>query len=218
MHPLCPTPASRCDNDIAQQQRKPAVYSGVRNHFQGTSMAFDLENALALLSRTPTALDALLRGLPDAWTTCNEGEKTWTPIDVVAHLLFTERVNWLPRACVILEFGESQPFSPFKRFGHLDEREGKSLAQLLDEFAAARSASLTEIRAKNLSPADLDKRGQHPSLGAATLAQLIAAWTVHDLTHLHQLTRVLACQYSEAVGPWNKFLGVLHCAGHSAPA
>jgi hypothetical protein len=181
-------------------------------------MDFNLDSSLALLSHTPAVLDALLRGLPNAWTACDEGEKTWTPIDVVAHLLYTERVNWVPRARVILEFGESQPFPPFKRFGHLDEREGKSLAQLLDEFAHARSASLAEIRAKNLGSADLEKRGKHPALGVATLAQLIAAWTVHDLTHLHQLTRVLACQYNEAVGPWNKFLGVLHCAGRSAPA
>jgi hypothetical protein len=181
-------------------------------------MQFDLENSLALLSRTPASLDALLRGLPDSWTACDEGENTWTPVDIVAHLLYTERVNWLPRARVILEFGESQPFLPFKRFGHLEEREGKSLAQLLDAFAAARVASLTEVRAKNLREADLEKRGRHPALGDATLAQLIAAWTVHDLTHLHQLTRVLACQYASAVGPWNKFLGVLHCAGHSAPA
>jgi hypothetical protein len=181
-------------------------------------MDFDLANAQSLLSRTPATLDALLRGLPGVWTTCNEGDNTWTPLDVVAHLTYTERVNWLPRARVILEHGESQPFPPFQRAGHLDECAGRSLDQLLDDFAQARSASLAEIRARNLDAADLNRRGRHPALGPATLAQLIAAWTVHDLTHLHQLTRVLAHQYDEAVGPWNKFLGVLRCAGHSAPA
>jgi hypothetical protein len=185
-------------------------------------MDFNLQDSIALLSRTPATINALLRDLPDAWTNANEGEKTWTSIDVVAHLLHTEHTNWMPRARTILEFGETQPFAPFKRFGHLDEQKEKSsdrfLDQLLNEFAQARAASLAELRGWNLSPDDLSKRGQHPALGTATLAELIAAWTVHDLTHLHQLTRILAHQYRDAVGPWNKFLGVLQCSGHSAPA
>jgi hypothetical protein len=181
-------------------------------------MDFNLQSSTALLSRTPTTLDALLRDLPDAWNLSNEGENTWTPIDVVAHLLYTDRTNWKPRAQTILQFGETKPFDPFRRFGHVQEREGKSLPQLLDEFAQIRSANLNEIRAWNLSAEDLAKRGQHPALGTATLSQLFAAWTVHDLTHLHQITRILAHQYREAVGPWNKFLGVLQCTGHSAPA
>jgi len=181
-------------------------------------MEFNLDNALALLARTPSVLTALLRDLPDAWTTCNEGDNTWTPKDVVAHYLYTEQVNWIPRARHILEHGDGQPFPPFKRSGHLAESEPKSLANLLDEFAAARSASIAELRSWKLGPADLERRGQHPALGPTTLSQLLAAWTVHDLTHLHQLTRVLALQYAEAVGPFKKFLGVLHCAGHSAPA
>jgi hypothetical protein len=181
-------------------------------------MEFDLQNTIALLTRAPSTLNSLLRGLPHAWTSCNEGEKTWTPVDVVAHLLYTEDANWMPRARVILKFGEGQPFAPFNRFGHLDEGRGKSLDQLLDEFTYIRAQSLAELRALNLVAGDLEKRGQHPALGSATLAQLLAAWTVHDLTHLHQLTRILAHQYRDAVGPWNKFLGVLQCAGHSAPA
>jgi hypothetical protein len=172
-------------------------------------MDFNLQNSIALLARTPTTLDALLRDLPDAWTLSSEGENTWTPIDVVAHLLYTDRTNWKPRAQTILQFGETKPFDPFRRFGHVEEQEGKSLPQLLDEFAQVRSANLNELRAWNLSAEDLAKRGQHPAL---------AAWTVHDLTHLHQITRILAHQYREAAGPWNKFLGVLQCSGHSAPA
>lgn len=181
-------------------------------------MEFALENSIALLAHTPAAFNALLRDLPDTWISANEGEKTWTPVDIVAHLLYTERINWMPRARVIRAFGETQPFPPFTRTGHLDEQQGKSLAQMLDTFAEARAASLAELRAWNLSPADLEKRGLHPALGPTTLAQLLAAWTVHDLTHLHQLTRVLAHQYNESVGPFHKFLGVLHCTGHSAPA
>lgn len=181
-------------------------------------MEFSLENAIPLLAHAPGAFNALLRDLPAPLASSNEGENTWAPADIVAHLLYTERTNWTPRARVIREFGESQPFPPFKRFGHLDEQQGKSLAQLLDAFAAARAASLAELRAWNLSSDDLEKRGRHPALGSTTLAQLLSAWTVHDLTHLHQLTRVLAHQYDEAVGPFHKFLGVLHCAGHSASA
>ena len=181
-------------------------------------MGFSLENALALLAHTPATLDAQLRGLPEAWTACNEGEKTWTPVEIVAHVLYTERVNWLPRIQHILAVGESEPFPPFKRFGQVDEREEQSLDQLLNAFAHARSVAIAEVRMKNLSPADLEKRGLHPVLGVVTVAQLIAAWTTHDLTHLHQLTRVLAVQYTDAVGPFRKFLGVLHCKGHSEPA
>lgn len=181
-------------------------------------MEFHLEDSIALLACTPAALDALLRGLPDAWLTANEGEKTWTPSDIVAHLLYTEQVNWIPRARHILAHGESEPFPPFQRFGHLGEPGARSLPLLLDEFHRARTASLAELRSWNLDAADLEKRGQHPSFASVTLAELLSAWTVHDLTHLHQLTRVLAAQYADAVGPFQRFLGVLHCAGHSAPA
>jgi len=181
-------------------------------------MQFNLDHSMALLARTPAALDVLLRGLPEVWLYADEGEKTWTPVDIVAHYLYTEKVNWMPRARHILAHGESEPFPPFKRFGHLSEPSARSLSQLLDEFAGARSASLAELNSWNLSLADLSKCGQHPAFASVTLAQLLSAWTVHDLTHLHQLTRVLAVQYADAVGPFRKFLGVLHCAGHSAPA
>lgn len=178
----------------------------------------DLELTIALLSRTPAALDALLRGLPEAWTLQNEGEKTMTVFDVVGHLAWADRTNWIPRAKMILEFGETRAFEPFKRWGHLKESQGKTLGDLLDEFARARSESLRELRAMNLQLADLELRGGHPAFGVATLSQLLAAWAVHDLTHLHQISRVMAHQYREAVGPWSAYLGVLKCNGHSSPA
>jgi hypothetical protein len=176
----------------------------------------DLQDATALLAQTPSAFDALLRGLPATWTSRNEGDGTWAPIEIVAHLIHAERTDWMPRAKMILEAGEGQAFAPFERDGHLREMGGKSLEQLLDELARARSANLAELRALNLRRDDLDRRGRHPSLGAVTLSQLLATWVVHDLTHLHQVSRVMAHQYREAVGPWSGYLGVLQCAGHSS--
>lgn len=180
-------------------------------------MEFNLHHTIELLSRTPAALNALLRDLPDEWTLHNEGENTWSAFEVVAHLIYGERTDWIPRARIILQFGETRVFDPFDRNGHLAASQGKSLAQLLDEFARVRSESLDQLRAMNLQPADLTRRGRHPAFGPVTLSQHLASWTVHDLTHLHQISRIMAHQYREAVGPWRAYLGVLQCAGHSAP-
>ena len=179
-------------------------------------MEQNLHNTMALLARTPAALDALLRDLPDAWTSGNEGVNTWCAFDVVGHLIHGERTDWIPRARVILEFGETRAFEPFDRWGQERESEGKSRGQLLDEFAQLRAEGLGELRAMNLQPEDLERRGRHPTLGVVTLSQLIATWAAHDLTHLHQISRVMAHQYDVAVGPWHAYLGVLKCGGHSA--
>ena len=179
-------------------------------------MAHNLENTVALLTRTPAALDALLRDLPEAWTLCNEGEKTWTAFDVVAHLIHAERTDWIPRTKTILQFGDTQPFAPFDRLGHVRESQGKSLGQLLDEFTRVRAEGLAELRKLNIQPRDLDRRGRHPALGTVTLSELLATWAGHDLTHLHQISRILAYQYRDAVGPFSAYLGVLQCAGHSS--
>ena len=180
-------------------------------------MEHTLHDTLSLLARTPVALDTLLRDLPETWTSRNEGENTWSPFVVVGHLISGERTDWMPRVRMILQSGDSRPFEPFDRGGHVRETQGKSLGQLLDEFARLRSANLDELRALNLRPEDLKRRGQHPSLGTVTLSQLLATWAAHDLTHLHQISRVMAHQYREAVGPWSQYLGVLQCKGHSAP-
>lgn len=180
-------------------------------------MDLNLPHTLSLLSRTPATLNALLRDLPEAWTHRNEGENTWSAFDVVAHLIYGESTDWIPRARIILQFGETRAFDPFDRAGHVLLGQGKSLAQLLDEFARARSESLDQLRAMNLGPADLARRGRHPAFGPVTLSQHLASWASHDLTHLHQISRIMAYQYREAVGPWNAYLGVLQCAGHSAP-
>ena len=181
-------------------------------------MQHDLQATVALLARTPTTLDAFLRNLPETWTHRNEGEKTWSVFDIVGHLIHGERTDWMPRARMILQFGENQAFEPFDRLAQERESQGKSLAELLDEFALLRAQSLDQLRDLNLQPRDLARRGRHPALGVVTLSQLLAAWAVHDLTHLHQISRVMAHQIREAVGPWGKYLGVLECAGHSSPA
>jgi hypothetical protein len=178
------------------------------------SMEYSLDETLALLTRTPDVLNALLRGLPETWTMGNEGAGSWTPSEVVAHLIHAERDNWIPRARTILEHGESRAFAPFDREGNLDASRRKTLDALLDDFAQARADSLRQLSAMNLPPQELEKKGKHPGLGTVTLSQLLATWAAHDLTHLHQISRVMAWQYRDAVGPFRKYLGVMHCAGH----
>ena len=179
-------------------------------------MNHSLHHTTAILTRTPATLDALLRDLPDEWTMRNEGGDSWTPFGVVGHLIHGEHTDWIPRARRILQHGERRAFEPFDRLGHVKPSEGKSLNVLLDEFADARAASLRELRGLNLQDQDLAKRGRHPALGVVTLSQLLATWAAHDLTHLHQLSRVMAHQYRDAVGPWTAYLGVMQCGGHSA--
>jgi hypothetical protein len=178
-------------------------------------MQHRLEHTIALLERTPGALDELLRGLPPEWTESNEGGDSWGPREIVAHLAHADRTDWMPRARHLLEFGETQPFPPFDRLGQRQAMEGKPLAAILDDFAAARAAALNELRTLNPGPAEMERRGTHPTFGSVTLSQLLATWAAHDLTHLHQIARVMAGQYRQAVGPWSQFLGVMQCSGHS---
>jgi len=179
-------------------------------------MEHNLQHTIALLSRTPATLDVLLRDLPETWTSQNEGEKTWSAFDVVGHLIHGERTDWMPRARMILQFGDTQAFVPYDRWAQERESRGKMLGQLLDEFAGLRSENLAELRALNLRQEDLDRRGRHPELGVVTLSELLATWAAHDLTHLHQISRVMAHQYRNVVGPWGAYLGVMQCTGHSS--
>ena len=179
----------------------------------------NLQDTVALLAHTPAALNALLRDLPEVWTLRKEGEEnSWTAFDVVGHLIHGDRTDWMPRVRIILQSGDTQAFPAFDRLAHVRESEGKPLGELLDEFARARAENLNALRALHLKPEDFERRGRHPTLGAVTLSELLSTWAVHDLTHLHQISRIMAYQYREAVGPFNKFLGVLRCAGHSLPA
>ncbi len=178
---------------------------------------FILPEAISLLERAPAVFNALLLGLPDSWTQRNEGGDTWSAFDVIGHLIHGERTDWMARARIILENGEARTFDRFDRLGHILESRGKSLEQLLDEFARLRRENLAALRALNLKSEDLLRRGRHPALGVVTLTELLATWAAHDLTHLHQLSRVMAYQYRAAVGPWSAYLGVMQCAGHSSP-
>ena len=180
-------------------------------------MEHSLPHTIALLTRTPATLNALLRVLPEAWTLRNEGEKTWSAFDVVRHLNRGERTGWMPRVRSVLQFGETRAFEPWDGAEPEHVSETQLLGQLLDEFARLRAANLDELRALNLRPEDLERRGRHVVLGAVTLAELLATWASHDLTHLHQISRTMAHQYREAVGPWSRYLGVMRCAGHSDP-
>ena len=182
-----------------------------------SSTEFSLDEAIAVITRTPATLNALLRGLPDTWVRRNEGKDTWSAFDIVGHLIVGERTDWIPRVRIILLNGEARPFDPFDRFAQSKLSPDQPIEQLLDDFARLRNESLAALQALNLQPEDLARRGMHPGLGGVTLAELLAAWAVHDLTHLHQLSRVMAHQYREAVGPWTAYMGVLRCTGHSAP-
>ncbi len=178
-------------------------------------MTYALDDAIALLERTPSTLAALLRDLPDAWTRANEGDGTFSAYDVVGHLIHGELTDWMVRARIILEQGETRPFDRYDRFAQARESAGRSLDDLLDQFAKLRRENLAALRGLHLQKADLDRRGTHPILGTVTLRQLLATWTVHDLTHIHQIARTMANQYRGEVGPWHVFLGVLRCQGHS---
>ncbi len=173
-------------------------------------MEIPIEQAVMLLEKTPSTLRALLSGLPDSWIRANEGGESWSPYDVLGHLVHGENTDWIPRAKRLLEHGESKPFDRFDRFAQFQESKGKSLPDLLDEFEASRRRSLAALRGLALKPADLGKRGNHPSFGTVTLKQLLSTWVAHDLGHLAQIARVMAKQLSLQVGPWEAYLPILH--------
>jgi DinB superfamily len=172
-------------------------------------MEFQLDRAQEILERTPATLRELLAGLSDAWTSPNEGPDTFSAFDNVGHLIHGERTDWIPRARIILAQGPNRRFEPYDRFAQNRESRGKSLAELLDEFARLRSENVAILRGWRLTDAQLDLSGEHPELGPVTLRQLLATWTAHDLGHVAQIARVLAKQYRDAVGPWRAYLPVL---------
>ena len=172
-------------------------------------MSFLIHEAQTQLARTPLLLRAWLLGLEGAWLEADEGPETFSPRDVLAHLIFGERTDWIPRARIILEHGESKAFEPFDRHGFLEEAKGWTLGALLDEFQRLRAENLAALEALHLTPADLVRRGTHPGLGSVTLEQLLASWVVHDLGHVAQIARVMAKRYKTEVGPWLPYLPVL---------
>lgn len=171
---------------------------------------FNLPASIAVLERTPSVLEAFLHGLPDVWTTGNEGPDTWSPFDVVGHLIDGESADWMVRLHIILAQGENRRFEPFDRFRHVARNKGRTLEGLLAEFRQLREQNLVELRSLDLSTAQLQLTGDHPAFGIVTLAQLLATWVAHDLGHIAQIARVMAKQYRDAVGPWEGYLPVLH--------
>lgn len=166
-----------------------------------------LEECLSVLTRTPSTFDALLRGLPEAWTSATEGPDTWSPYTVVGHLIHAEKSDWMPRVAIILEHGADRPFDPFDREPELVE--GKQLSDLLDEFSSLRRENVSRLRALNLQPEQLVLQGTHPALGRVTVRQLLATWTAHDLAHILQVSRVMAKRFRTEVGPWAEYLSVM---------
>ncbi|MFI5071172.1 MAG: DinB family protein [Terriglobales bacterium] len=173
-------------------------------------MEMKLSEAMQILERGPGTVDQMLRGLPDEWVRATEGGDTWSCYDVVGHLIHGEVTDWLPRARIILEHGESRTFEPFDRLAQLKEDRTQPLERLLDRFKKLREQNLTALRGMHLSSDDLSRTGTHPELGTVTLRQLLSTWGVHDLTHISQISRVLAKQYEAEVGPWKAYLGVLN--------
>jgi hypothetical protein len=170
---------------------------------------FDLHAAVPILSRTPGVLDALLRDLPSDWISCREGPDTWSPFDVIGHLIHGERTDWMPRVEHLLAHGDAVPFPNFDRFAQFEASRGKSLPELLDSFRELRAESLRRLAALRLTAIDLDRTGQHPEFGRVTLGQHLATWVAHDLDHLVQIARVMGRQYTEAVGPWRQYLRII---------
>ena len=170
---------------------------------------FALDDAVTLLARTPATLDAMLRGLPEWWTAANEGAGTWSPFDVIGHLIHGEETDWIPRVKIILEQGESRTFDKFNREAQFETSRPPSLGDRLDEFAALRRENLRALAELKLTAADLDRTGRHPAFGVVTLRQLLATWVAHDLDHVMQISRVLARQYAGDVGPWRAYLRVI---------
>lgn len=173
-------------------------------------MKYNLTQAIQVLERTPASLDSLLRGLDTEWTNSNEGPDTWSPFDVVGHLIHGEKTDWIPRLQMVLEVGPPKTFTPYDRFAQQKTCLGKNMEQLLDEFSQCRAENIRILKSLRLTAEDFQKKAIHPELGPVTLEQLLSSWVVHDLGHLVQISRVMAKQYKDNCGPWPKYLTVLN--------
>ena len=172
-------------------------------------MQFQLQDGIAILERTPSILDAWLRDLPDRWAHANDGQDTWSPFDILGHLIHGENTDWLPRLHIILSDSSNKTFESFDRFAQLQENKGKSVAELLQTFRDLRRSNVEKLRSLGLTERQYDTTGIHPSLGNVTLRQLLATWVAHDLNHLGQIAEVMARQYKIEVGPWRESLDIL---------
>jgi hypothetical protein len=172
-------------------------------------MEVDLAQTINILTRTPLVLNALLKDAPAELITGNEGPNTWSPFDIIGHLIHGETTDWIPRTRMILNHGESRTFEPFDRFAQYERSRGKSIFDLLKEFETLRRQSLDALKEMEITADQLSQRGMHPHLGSVTLRQLLATWVAHDLSHIAQAVRVMCRQYSEGVGPWKEYLPIM---------
>ena len=172
-------------------------------------MNFNVEKALEILDRTPNVLITMLQGVSDDWTSVNEGGETWSVYDILGHLIHGEKTDWIPRTDIILSENSSKTFTPFDRFAQFEDSKGMSLSQLLIEFKILRDINVEQLRSKKLTDKNLEEKGIHPAFGEVTLSQLLSTWVVHDLNHIAQISRVMAKQYIEEVGPWKEYLKIL---------
>ncbi len=173
-------------------------------------MHYNAERSYEILQRTPAVLEALLNNLGEDWVMNNEGPETFSPYDVIGHLIHGEKTDWTVRTQHILAYGTGSPFQPYDRFAQFEESKGKSMAHMLEEFKQLRNKNLRWLQSLELKEADLEKKGMHPALGEVTLRNLLSTWVVHDLTHIAQITRVMAKQYKEEIGPWTEFFRILN--------
>ena len=173
-------------------------------------MQFNLSQSIDILSRTPDTLEKLLAGLPEAWLRGTEGENTWSPYEVLGHLIHGEKTDWITRTKIILTHGDSVPFTPFDRFAQFESNQNASLEELLEEFKTLRKRNIEELKSLHISEDQLSLKGMHPDLGEVNLEQLLSTWVVHDLGHIAQISRVMAKQYKEKVGPWINYISVLN--------
>ena len=172
-------------------------------------MQFDITKSIEILERTPIVLEQILSGLHDDWLMNNEGAGTWSPYDVIGHLIHGEKTDWIQRIKIILSESSDKKFVPFDRFAQLTESRHKTITELLNEFKKLRNENLDYLRSLHIDEAALDKTGIHPAFGKVSLKQLLATWTVHDLNHIVQIARVMGKQYKAAVGPWVEYLKVI---------
>ncbi len=181
----------------------------IKSNVEVSEMEFLLKHAVEVLEKTPQTLRSLLGGLSDPWILTNEGPDTWSPYDVVGHLIHGEETDWIPRAKIILEHGEAQTFIPFDRFAFFEKSKGKTLLELLDTFARLRKENLRVLEELQLESQHFELKGTHPEFGTVTLGQLIVTWVVHDLDHIEQIVRTMAAQYRDNAGPWKAYLSIL---------
>lgn len=172
-------------------------------------MQFSIEKSIEILERTPLVIEDLLGGISEEWVKNNEGPQTWSPYDIVGHLIHGEKTDWIPRMEIILSDKKDKTFDPFDRFAQFKISQGQSIVQLLDEFKKLRKQNIEHLRGKKLKEQELEKKGNHPDFGEVTLKQLLAAWVAHDLNHIVQISRVMAKQYKTEIGPWKDFMGVM---------